>query len=246
MEEWPCDQCTFSNHSSSSGCEMCGTARNKKNLTADFCFIDLDDPSPETSPAEARNDSAHITCIACSFDNDANATQCAVCEDTAAFVDAFVCTDASLFQKEEVVSCRNCFVKFPSSSGSAINFIDQRKSNNCPNCGISSSKSSRALSFQNGYGKTEKIYQTVTDGIIEQMTKALTEDGFFLLTGAVSKKLTIEYSLCSPCPHVSQRGNEGYEWSCGYRNIQMICHSLLNKSSDDYRCYESQMFNGKG
>jgi hypothetical protein len=248
MEGWPCDQCTFSNHIDAKRCEMCDATRERSWSSSDICYIVLDDPSPEVSPAGVRNDSPHITCLACSFDNDADAIQCAVCEDTAAFADAYVGPSASLPQNEEVASCRNCYVKFPSSSGSTSNSSDQRKSNNCPNCGSSLNKSSRAMSYpyHNGYGKSERIYQTVTEGIIELMTEALTENGLYLPSGPFSKKLTIEYSICSPCPHVSQRGNEGFEWSCGYRNIQMICHSLLNSSVDGYKSYESQLFNGKG
>lgn len=225
---------------------MCDAIRERSGSSCDICFIDLDDPSPEASPAVVRNDSAHITCLACSFNNGADAIQCAICEDTAAFAGAFVCSSTSLLQKEEVVSCRNCYVKYPSSSGITSNSTDQRKSNSCPNCGSSLNKSGRAQPCQNGSGNSKRIYQTVTEGIIELMTEALTENGLYLPSGPVSKKLTIVYSICSPCPHVSQRGNEGFEWSCGYRNIQMICHSLLNSSVDGHKSYESQLFNGKG
>ena len=53
----------------------------------------------------------------------------------------------------------------------------------------------------------------------------------------------IEYSLCSPCVHISQRGTEGYNWSCGYRNIQMMCYALLNHPTLE-STYKSRLFNG--
>lgn len=195
MEGWPCHKCTFSNHIEAKRCEMCDATREKSRTSSDICYIDLDDPSPEASPGGVRNDSAHITCLAYSFDKDA--IQCALCGDTAALADAFVCSSTSSFQKEEVVTCRNCYMKSKSKS------TDQRKSNDCPNFGSSLNKSSRALSYQNGYGKSERIYQTVTEGIIELMTKALTDNGLYLPSRPFSKKLTIEYSICSSCPHVS-------------------------------------------
>eukprot|EP01036_Dinobryon_divergens_P046634 gene46634-62379_t len=34
---------------------------------------------------------------------------------------------------------------------------------------------------------------------------------------------------------------EGSQWSCGYRNIQMLCHSLIK-----IPCYRARMFGGVG
>ena len=86
--------------------------------------------------------------------------------------------------------------------------------------------------------RVEDEMQTIdiaTDGLIELVAANLTQQGF--------QKTTTEFALCSPCKHISQRGTEGYDWSCGYRNIQMISHSLLNHPTIDYR---SRLFNGKG
>ena len=99
--------------------------------------------------------------------------------------------------------------------------------------------------------------EVCTDGIIELAARNLQEKGF--------RNTTTAFALCSPCLHVSQRGQEGYDWSCGYRNIQvhlplissdlvlhvtsphtvlslpwlawgqMMCHSLLNHPVIDYR-----------
>ena len=50
------------------------------------------------------------------------------------------------------------------------------------------------------------------------------------------------YKLCFPyCGHVSQKGTYGSGWSCGYRNIQMLCCSLLQVPE-----YKAVMFDGSG
>ncbi|KAJ1396368.1 peptidase family C78-domain-containing protein, partial [Ochromonadaceae sp. CCMP2298] len=50
------------------------------------------------------------------------------------------------------------------------------------------------------------------------------------------------YALCHPAPHhVSQKGAYGQGWSCGYRNIQMLCSSLLQLP-----LYRGALFEGSG
>jgi hypothetical protein len=43
----------------------------------------------------------------------------------------------------------------------------------------------------------------------------------------LNNNFVLAYRLCSPCMYVSQKGKEGAAWSCGYRNIQMLCSALL-------------------
>lgn len=51
-----------------------------------------------------------------------------------------------------------------------------------------------------------------------------------------------QYKLCFPyCLHVSQKGTYGSSWSCGYRNIQMLCSSLMRVDE-----YKAVLFNGTG
>lgn len=62
-------------------------------------------------------------------------------------------------------------------------------------------------------------------------------------TGARSKVLN-EYIVCSPsCIHASQasKGSFGSAWSCGYRNIQMLCSSLMQIQE-----YRRVLFDGTG
>jgi hypothetical protein len=55
-------------------------------------------------------------------------------------------------------------------------------------------------------------------------------------------KVKSEYILCNPpCLHVSQKGAYGAGWSCGYRNIQMLCSSLMRIEE-----YRRVMFDGSG
>ena len=50
------------------------------------------------------------------------------------------------------------------------------------------------------------------------------------------------YRLCFPyCVHVSQKNSFGSGWSCGYRNIQMLCSSLIQLPA-----YRAVMFDGSG
>ena len=73
------------------------------------------------------------------------------------------------------------------------------------------------------------------DGIIE------------LLNSHLSRRAVEEggvrycYRLCAPLPHISQRGAYGSQWSCGYRNLQMLCTTLLMLP-----VYRACLFGGSG
>lgn len=48
------------------------------------------------------------------------------------------------------------------------------------------------------------------------------------LNGVSAKKGDAEWRLCDPrTVHCTQLGSEGSEFSCGYRNIQMLCSALM-------------------
>ena len=82
-----------------------------------------------------------------------------------------------------------------------------------------------------------KENETVHDTLIhaDQQCKVVmcsnaTADILELISNFRSKNMKTPpvYRLCSPhCLHVSQRGAYGSAWSCGYRNIQMLCSSLM-------------------
>jgi len=61
-------------------------------------------------------------------------------------------------------------------------------------------------------------------------------------SGASRGRPRSQYIVCSPpCLHVSQKKAYGSAWSCGYRNIQMLCSSLMR--IDEYR---RVLFDGSG
>jgi hypothetical protein len=67
-----------------------------------------------------------------------------------------------------------------------------------------------------------------TEGIIELISEVMIEEG-------------VQFKLCSPCPHITQQGFLGSRWSCGFRNIQMLCHTLIQKQK-----FKKILFNGDG
>eukprot|EP01038_Epipyxis_sp_PR26KG_P008653 gene8653-11696_t len=71
-----------------------------------------------------------------------------------------------------------------------------------------------------------------TCGIIELLHKNL-KKSFDLYN--------IQFGLSIACDHFTQKGQVGWQWSCGYRNIQMICSSLLK-----YPQFYNVLFNGNG
>lgn len=71
---------------------------------------------------------------------------------------------------------------------------------------------------------------TAVDGIIELMKESL------------ESCVHNQFRICSPLPHISQISvEEGSNWSCGYRNIQMLCCSLVKIEK-----FRRILFNGTG
>ena len=66
-----------------------------------------------------------------------------------------------------------------------------------------------------------------------------------LLELILKQKVTtgsLHYQICNPpCDHYSQKGSYGAKWSCGYRNIQMLCSSLMQLDE-----YKMVLFNKNG
>lgn len=73
-------------------------------------------------------------------------------------------------------------------------------------------------------------------GILELIRQSMTA------TTSSRSKMQYEYVVSSPpCLHVSQKGSYGSAWSCGYRNIQMLCSSLMQLEE-----YRNVLFDGTG
>ena len=57
----------------------------------------------------------------------------------------------------------------------------------------------------------------------------------------VDSNSLIQRHFCSPVYHYSQYKSVGAKWSCGYRNIQMLCSSLMRIPE-----YKAVLFDGGG
>lgn len=66
--------------------------------------------------------------------------------------------------------------------------------------------------------------------------------GILELVKIVMDLQQLRYSVASPsCMHYSQAGRYGAQWSCGYRNIQMLCSCLMGIPA-----FKSRLFAGDG
>lgn len=252
---WQCKQCTFSNHPDLGSCELCNWAPPRSATT-----ITPTARSDTTNAASDAESSSYITCNRCSFNNDSNATQCLVCGDTSSFGLSY--HDIPILSADSVkVKCPRCHVNLPMGDDDSDYFYNSCSSKyrnssvtECPTCDFDLTTDQHLGNYQNaGKNVRDSNFESVTEGLIELISRFLARDESEELNKnlmnlkylKLPKKITTEYALCSPCNHVSQRGSHGYEWSCGYRNIQMLCHSLLHRS--DGECdYKSLLFNGKG
>jgi hypothetical protein len=72
--------------------------------------------------------------------------------------------------------------------------------------------------------KRDLVYDVKTEGLIEILSYVIPQNSV----------------LCNPfIIHYSQKGSYGSKWSCGYRNIQMLCSSLMK-----YPMYREKLFDG--
>jgi hypothetical protein len=74
--------------------------------------------------------------------------------------------------------------------------------------------------------------QTYTEGVVDLLKLALHKQHKDNPTGF--------FYLCSPCSYITQKGTVGAQWSCGYRNIQMLCSALISN-----RMYKEVLFDGR-
>lgn len=79
--------------------------------------------------------------------------------------------------------------------------------------------------------------------IVSQFDTSVTNGLIELIESRVKNQNGIRtYRICSPTAHISQvQSIEGVHWSCGYRNIQIICTSLIQVSK-----YRQVLFSGDG
>ena len=258
---WNCNTCTFKNHPAITSCELCGTVRSNvhagsssssSSSSSSRAVIPVDSlqnlgkaqPGPFSSSSAAvvvdcaDDTGLVVSCPSCTTFNDPEAMTCIVCSRV------LKRSHRNEPEASSSTACPRCSVELDQPLASL---------GTCPTCNYMFKQSHQSkyktgttchLCKKEGHWmkdcpfRVEDEMQAIdiaTDGLIELVAANLTQQGF--------QKTTTEFALCSPCKHISQRGTEGYDWSCGYRNIQMISHSLLNHPTIDYR---SRLFNGKG
>lgn len=117
-----------------------------------------------------------------------------------------------------------------SSKADTRYIIDKKKELSAPPAASSSSLSASSLipSTSTPADPTAFDSSASTWGLVDDIRRALLRDGAM-------------FRICSPCPHITQFGYEGSQWACGYRNIQMLCVSLMARPE-----YKEVLFHGRG
>lgn len=171
------------------------------------------------------------SCAQCSFSNHPDLLYCEMCEFAAS-------SDVG-----------------PTSTSSAkvISLMDSP-------CGVNSSDNRQVVSKKAAVGLKDPAEDTIATNLTHKPQQTLhilipiqgcahAVPGILQLirqsmatTPPGRNKVQCEYIVSSPpCLHVSQKGAYGSAWSCGYRNIQMLCSSLMQLEE-----YRNVLFDGTG
>ena len=186
-----------------------------------------------------------IRCETCTFDNDANLHHCLVCN--------------SVLEKNDDITCLKC--TYSNSIGN----------NMCEMCGaalqykrrkgfdsLQTLDDSPIMQEEYASGSSTAHVQTLKDSSIMQeeytsgsstaqmsdfVSDAAIEGILELLKMRLSDQKNISnFKLVSPLTFISQKLSEaGKKWSCGYRNIQILCLSLMKVP-----IYRQRLFGGTG
>ena len=180
-------------------------------------------------------------CARCSFLNHPDLRYCEICEFSAE-------SDSDKAIVPSTTSSANIVTLLDSPCG--VGTTDQQC--NAENMITGSGKEVVALdspagvlTVNNTSLKTSRPLQTLlpikacahaVPGILELIRQSMTA------ATSSRSKMQYEYVVSSPpCLHVSQKGSYGSAWSCGYRNIQMLCSSLMQLEE-----YQKVLFDGTG
>jgi hypothetical protein len=187
-------------------------------------------------------------CPRCTYINTENIEKCELCEfvfekDIISLLDYSPELNSD---KKDLISCPRCTLKnekFQSKCSAchyiiekietAVNYVSKSRAycKLCKEFGHWMTSCQNKQSNDN-VNSMDIIYQTYTEGIIELLREVLCRQ---------KKEKEIYFKICSPLTFISQKGTEGENWSCGYRNIQMLCTSLLQIPS-----YRRVMFDQSG
>ena len=217
---WSCAKCTFEVSAGYLACPMCD------NLLEDISFIDEDRPRKNrkvmdtSSSSEAEFDFSNTSsdekpCPRCTVINSSSETNCKICEFEFAVRTTYAASSSSsasfAAQSKTGLSKRKPWCKFCATN-------DHWSSACCEKI----SADEETLSSQ-----------TYTDGVVDLLQHALRKQHSDTSGSGY-------YYLSSPCSFITQKGTVGAKWSCGYRNIQMLCSALMNIPA-----YKEVLFDGR-
>ena len=166
-------------------------------------------------------------CARCTFVNPPNSEKCILCE-TPFFSrignisdwNCPLCSSLCLQSEEFCTVCGGIPLPLNNFNNSASEVID-----------LSSSEVADADSMD-----CMVIDDNSSDNLINTNNKNPVE-----LNPIVTIPDHIKLKLCSRVEHYSQYKSIGSRWSCGYRNIQMLCSSLIQIPT-----YKDALFDGTG
>ena len=172
-----------------------------------------------------------IQCPHCTFENNDLLQNCEVCSgvlrsdvlenEPELITDSIACSTCSYMNPANYLQCSIC--------SSEITVVKD--------------KDNSSISFN-----TTDNMSNVCDGT-EEFTDLQCTEGIIELLGPVLEcqkqrmvgHLHMSYKLCSPTPHITQKGAHGQQWACGYRNLQMLLLSLMKCPT-----YSKLLFSGDG
>lgn len=129
----------------------------------------------------------------------------------------WACSACTFLNYRDLIECEMCSTAKSSSSPTSAEWTR-------PYAGSSSSSSAQEV-VGNCHGHRKCSSEAA--GSIDN------EDIMSLLQDALQRDQR-QFTLCLPRPlHQTQRFSYGAQWSCGYRNIQMLCSALIQ--IDEYR-----------
>ena len=228
-----CSQCTYINPPNINFCEVCNLNLRKRpiidnnitkyrrldevtsSLHSQDSFIYIPDEVSTLIISEfeslKENENTFI-CPRCTFIyNDSTAISCEVCNEIFPNSLKKSSNDMKLSSKLKNVTCFRC-----NNLG--------HYANQCPNSISASTVTTIADNILEKDNINDYFQSIVSiNNIIELINDKLLNETL----NNTNKSLKKTYKLCSELPFISQKGLEGYNYSCGYRNIQMLCNSLM-------------------
>ena len=197
-------------------------------------------------------------CKQCTFANHSALIACEMCEAPLEFkefkqeaapvaqeesigaglemADGVQCPQCTMINKWTALQCSMCHTILPIQQKQDMDSKENRDNDN-------------VIDFDGGYARSNSSGDRSGDGISahEGGGNGLTffgnqaTDGLVELLEVRLHQTNSLWKLCSPFTHFTQLNAVGAEWACGFRNIQMLCSSLIQVPR-----YRSLLFNGDG